>query len=289
MACHSFLDTSTASELCKFSSSYENELGQDMQSLTPRPKSSLNLAGLKAAFSSHHNFSCGNKSGAVKPANSEPSQKTLQHFFKDSVKIPTCNSNVNVSVKSTTDLAKYSPVRKSAEDGFRHGNMCSVTHREKDGAASSDFTAADCSGMDLMISPSVQNESAEGTSGSSHTVSGNSEMQKGTYTSREDDTLSPEAKRSRKEDPLFSTKHQSNTFLGSSEESLPSTVDAPACLQRRIVLLKFSLHELAERMRQLQELHKETTGGKLCYRRFRAKINSGENQSAEEELKREMR
>ncbi|XP_055360681.1 mismatch repair endonuclease PMS2 [Betta splendens] len=291
-------NTSSASELHKVSSSNENEHGQDVQSITQRPKSCLNLVGLKAAFSSYRSSTCGNKA-EVKPANSDSSQKTLQQFFKSSVTPSTCNASGNVSVKSTRDLGKCSLVGNSVQGSFSYGKMCSGADDEKDIATSSEFTAGagnyssgmELSSHELMINyPSVQNEIFEGSSESTHAVSGNpdTEIQKEPCTSREDDTLSSDAKRSRKEDQHFSARCKPNTLSDSSEKSFSTIVDAPACLRKRIVHLKFSLHELAEKMRQLQDQHKETTGEKLCYRRFRAKINTGENQSAEEELKKEI-
>lgn len=42
-------------------------------------------------------------------------------------------------------------------------------------------------------------------------------------------------------------------------------------------------------MKKLQEQQAQLSGDGLHYRRFKAKINPGENQSAEEELKKEIR
>uniref|UniRef100_A0A7N6AUX8 Mismatch repair endonuclease PMS2 n=1 Tax=Anabas testudineus TaxID=64144 RepID=A0A7N6AUX8_ANATE len=216
-------------------------------------------------------------------ANSGPTQKTLQLFFKGSVKPPTSTASVKLG--------------KSVLDGFRYGKMCSDTDNEKDSAASScDLNTSDsyCSGLELssheptVSSPSVENETFEETSDNSHTVPEDSELKPEPSTYTEDETISPNAKRARKENPNFSTKDKPKTFSNSSEEPFSLVVDAPVCLQRRKVLLQFSLQELAEKMRQLHDQHKERESGKLCYRRFRAKINPGENQSAEEELKKEI-
>lgn len=255
------------------------------------PKSVLNLACLKAAFSSKHCSSSGNKSG-----NSSPTQKTLQSFFKGSVKPPTCNASVKFPLKPTGDFAKCSPVGKSVLDGFRYGKMlCGDTDNKKDnGASSCEFNtaAADdcCSGLEIsshepeINSPSVENDAFKKTSDNSPTIPEDPEPS----TSKEDDAVSPNAKRARKENPLFSTKDSSDTFLNSSEGPFSSVVDAPVCLQRREVPLQFSLQQLVEKMRRLRDQQKVTDDEKLCYRRFRAKINPGENQSAEEELKKEI-
>lgn len=261
-----------------------------MRPVIESPKSVLNLACLKAAFSSQQSSSSGNKSGMAKSANSGPTQKTLQSFLKPS----TFNASVKFPLKSTIDLTKCSPAGKSVLDGFRYGNiLCSDTDNEKGNAASScDFNtaAADgcCSALELsshepaINSPSVENETFKETSQNSPTIPEEFELQPEPCTSKGDEAVSPNAKRARKEDT-------SNTFLIISEGPFPSVVDTPVCLQKREVPLHFSLLELAERMKRLCHQQKETGDEKLCYRRFRAKINPGENQSAEDELKKEIR
>lgn len=53
--------------------------------------------------------------------------------------------------------------------------------------------------------------------------------------------------------------------------------------------LQFSLQELAGKVKRLQDQRKQGASEDLRYRRFRAKINPGENQSAEEELRKEIK
>ena len=66
-------------------------------------------------------------------------------------------------------------------------------------------------------------------------------------------------------------------------------VDMSVCRQKRTVPLKFSFQELAGKMKRLQERQAQRDGENLRYRRFRAKIDPGENQSAEDELRKEIR
>lgn len=257
------------------------EPGEDTQPVTQSPKSSLNLAGLKAAFSSHHS----SKSSVTKSANSGPTQKTLQSFLKGAVKLPTCNPSVKSPLKPSRDLVKCSPVGKSGLDGFRYGavSSCDVTMATSDIPSSGlEFSSPE----PVADRPSIKNETFEETSDNSHTE--DSELQTETCTSNEDCAVSPDAKRARKEKPHFPTEHKSNTFSKGFEKS-SSAVDAPVCLQRRTVPLQFSLQELAGKMKRLQDQWKQSAGDDLRYRRFRAKINPGENQSAEEELKKEIR
>uniref|UniRef100_A0A7N9AWV9 Mismatch repair endonuclease PMS2 n=1 Tax=Mastacembelus armatus TaxID=205130 RepID=A0A7N9AWV9_9TELE len=182
---------------------------KDMEPVIQRPKSSLNLAGLKAAFSSHHSPSSGNKSSMTKVANGGPTQKTLQ------------------------DLAK-----------------CSIVGR------------------------SVLDERSD----NSYTPPEGPELQTELCPLSKDDAVSPNAKRVRKENPDSPTECNSETVL----------VDVAVSIERRTVPLQFSLQELAGKIRRLQDQQKQRASEKLCYRRFRAKINPGENQSAEEELKKEI-
>uniref|UniRef100_A0A4W6CKY9 Mismatch repair endonuclease PMS2 n=1 Tax=Lates calcarifer TaxID=8187 RepID=A0A4W6CKY9_LATCA len=233
--------------------------GEAMEPIIQSSKSSLNLASLKAAFSSHHSSNSGSKS------NSGPTQKTLQSFFKGSVKTPTSNPSVKSPLKPVKDLAKCSPVGKSVLDGFRYGRTsCAI------------------------VRPSVKDETFEEASDNSETVPGDPELQTEPCTSKEDGSESPDAKRARKENPHFPTEHKSKAFLNCSEGSSSSIVDAPVCLQRRTMPLQFSLQELEGRIRRIQDQQKQKASEELCYRRFRAKINPGENQSAEEELKKEI-
>uniref|UniRef100_A0A669ER84 Mismatch repair endonuclease PMS2 n=1 Tax=Oreochromis niloticus TaxID=8128 RepID=A0A669ER84_ORENI len=178
-------------------------------------------------------------------------QKTLQSFFKDPVKTSSCNSSLKSPLKYTRQLDKCSYQAMSCED----------TDSQKDSAGSSCNIAEakpDIQCSDLESSPpkvdstSVNNETFKETSGNSHAVP---------------------------EDP--------DTFSNAGEKQ-SSTVDAPVSLQRRTVHLQFSLAELGKKMRRLQDQQKQRAGEELLYRRFRAKINPGENHSAEEELKKEI-
>lgn len=277
-----FLDTKSASGI----SQVVNSNGKMQQSaekkdhVTRCPKSSVNLAALKAAFSSGHSSHHGNKSSVAKAANSGPTQKTLQMFFKDTVKSPPCNSSVRSPLKATRDLAEYSSVGKSVLDGFRYGKTsCSNADAKKDSAVTVPSPDIEVSGLEFRSSEPdtdcVKEEEEE---------SDNTQTVPEPHASNEDCPVSPDAKRARKEKPHSPTKHESNTSLKSS-----SRVDAPVRLQKRTVNLQFSLQELAGKVKRIQDLQRQKDDDELLYGRFRAKINPGENNSAEEELKKEIR
>uniref|UniRef100_A0A669C1S0 Mismatch repair endonuclease PMS2 n=1 Tax=Oreochromis niloticus TaxID=8128 RepID=A0A669C1S0_ORENI len=244
------------------------EREEDTEPVILSPKSSLNLAGLKAAFSSHYSSSSG-KSSKEKASGSGTTQKTLQSFFKDPVKTSSCNSSLKSPLKYTRQLDKCSSAGKSVLDGFRYQAMsCEDTDSQKDSAG-------------------VNNETFKETSGNSHAVPEDPELETEACTPYEDSAVSPEAKRARKDDAHFPSEEESSTFSNAGEKQ-SSTVDAPVSLQRRTVHLQFSLAELGKKMRRLQDQQKQRAGEELLYRRFRAKINPGENHSAEEELKKEI-
>uniref|UniRef100_A0A674MLE9 Mismatch repair endonuclease PMS2 n=1 Tax=Takifugu rubripes TaxID=31033 RepID=A0A674MLE9_TAKRU len=103
----------------------------------------------------------------------------------------------------------------------------------------------------------------------------------------EDFSLIPDTKRARTEKQHFIIKPEPKDYSNNLDKSSLG-VDSPVCLQRRKVPLQFSLQELAAKMKRLQDQQAHRAKEDLCYRRFKAKINPGENQSAEAELKKEI-
>ncbi|XP_063749205.1 LOW QUALITY PROTEIN: mismatch repair endonuclease PMS2 [Eleginops maclovinus] len=278
------MNTKSASEICQVFPSNENtpEPAEEKEHVTRCPKSSVNFAGLKAAFSSNHTSSHGNKTSVAKAANSGPTQKTLQTFFKDTVRPPTCNSKAS-PLKATRDLAEFSPVGKSVLDGFRYGKMsCSDADSEKDSTVTVPSADIQVSGLEIRTSePDTDCVKHEEESDDIDTVP--EHLKTEPHTSNEDCPVSPDAKRARKEKPDSQIEDKSNTFSESA-----STVDAPMSLPKRAVPSSFSLQDLSGRVKRLQDLQRQRDSDELRYRRFRAKINPGENNSAEEELKKEI-
>ncbi|KAM9426324.1 mismatch repair endonuclease PMS2 [Pholidichthys leucotaenia] len=284
-------NASTAFEPCPaISSDNKPEPGEKTQLSNQSPVSSMNLAGLKAAFSNHHSSSssCGSKWSKEKASNGGPTQKTLQSFFKESSLPSYGNSGVKSSSELFRVVSKCSPVKKSVLDGFRYGRMsCNDTDSDKDSAVAT--PDAQCCGLDSSCPEEVidsrENKTFEEPPDSHHTNPEDSQTK--AFTPDENSSESPEAKRARKEEPHFPTEQISNTLSKCAEKS-SLVVDTPVHLQRRTVPFQFSLQELVEKRRRLQDQQKQRADGELCYRRFRAKINPGENQSAEEELKKEI-
>ncbi|XP_041671276.1 mismatch repair endonuclease PMS2 [Cheilinus undulatus] len=278
--------TTPASNSCQVvpSSRSTQEPEEDMEPMIQSPKSSINMAGLKAAFSSHHSSSSGSKSSATKASNCGPAQKTLQSFFKGSVKPPVCTSSSKSPSKAPRDMAKCSSGSggRSVLDGFRYGRTTSSdADCEKDSVVLVPETQPCELEIDSLI---VKEETVEEMSDNTCTVPENQELPTEPHTSNKDFSKSPDAKRARTEKLDFPAEP---TSLKQSEKSF-SSVDAPVSLQRRTVPLQFSLQELSRRLKRLRDQQKKSEGESLRYRRFRAKINPGENQSAEEELRKEI-
>ncbi|KAM4624603.1 mismatch repair endonuclease PMS2 [Polymixia lowei] len=292
-------DRRTESGQCQVIPSNENipEPGEDVEPALQSPKSSVNLSGLRAAFSSHQSFSNGTKSSTLTAVSSGPTQKTLQSFFKGSERTPAHRPSLQSPSKPTRDVSKCSPVGRSVLDGFRYGRTPdSGVDSGKDSALSEcDSTTvtpdslrcgSEVNSPDLTADePSFENETFEEPPDATPAVPEQQvESQMELRTSTEGSTLSPEAKRARKEDP----GPKSTTRPPCSEGSSSSKVDAPICIQRRTAPLHFSFQELAGRVRRLQEQQRQKADDGLRYRRFRAKISPGENQSAEDELRKEI-
>lgn len=262
---------------------------------TPNPKAHLNLAGLKAAFSSHHSSNAGHKS---KSAKSGPMQKTLQSFYMGTAKPASCTMSLKSPSKTTFNPAKCSPVGKSVLDGFRYRTLCSDTDSDRESTKPScdftvevpdiQFSSKEFCSPEEITDTSIVKEETLTTDDNCPTGPEDAELQTEPGPFKEECTGSPDAKRARTEELLSPTKDKSCWISNNSEEAT-ERVDVPVCVQRRAVPFLFSFKELTGRMKRLQALQAQRTSDVLRYRRFKAKINPGENQSAEEELRKEIR
>ncbi|XP_028383904.1 mismatch repair endonuclease PMS2 [Phyllostomus discolor] len=116
---------------------------------------------------------------------------------------------------------------------------------------------------------------------------GRRDQEDGEYTSR----VSPQpaalasTKRFKKEGiPLNSDARQGSA---NTQNMSASQADVAVKITKKIVPLAFSVNSLARRIKQLRHQEQQRGGGQN-YRKFRAKICPGENQAAEEELRKEI-
>ncbi|XP_071265744.1 mismatch repair endonuclease PMS2-like isoform X2 [Salvelinus alpinus] len=287
------------------SSEMAPEAGDDSESVIPSPQPFLNLAGLKAAFSMHNSPGSGSKSSATKAANTGPTQKKLQSFFGGSDKSQnTHGPSLQSPLKSSRGAVKCSPVGRSVLEGFRYGrtpnsdvdsgresvlsehSFPTATPESLYATTGSEFNSPDITVDD---EPIIKSEALDEPFNEERTVAKHFDRpieQRISETSVEM-SFSPNAKKAKLEDGQFSSEYKT-THSASSEGSSGSNVDAPVCVQKRAVPLQFSVQELFGRVRRLQEQRREKAEDGLRYRRFRAKISPGENQSAEDELKKEI-
>lgn len=289
------VDVVLHSELCRpietSAGSEDREIGSVSEALPDDgpPKTSVNLAGLKAAFSNHQVPEIGSKQSSHKTACAGPSQKMFS-FVSCSKKItdvmrPPSKSNPSFAAvssikKSTACLAKY----KSTFD----------SDAEDSGAANQNSAEDDPEILHTNDSESVLHPSICETDVKAETIDESVDekfwsckpLVPETKSEQHHDRISsPEAKRARHEaEPL-----KQRCLVDSKNKNASLQLDSPVSMQKKTVLLQFSLQELSKRIQRLQTQKTENNDQELKYRRFRAKINPGENQSAEDELKKEIR
>ncbi|CAL8302114.1 unnamed protein product [Lota lota] len=260
-----------------------------------RPRSSLNLAGLRAAFSSH------TKPGPESPASGGSKQKTLQSFFKGSERAVT--QGIQSPVKPLREVTRSSPAGRSALDAFRYGKTqdsdvedsgkgSSLSECDSQTTATTEGPHCDSEGTSPDKQPCIADIMASEESLDWHSPEPEAQgMKTEPSTPREEDTASsPDSKRARtkeSQDSVGSSAGPEPTQPDRSGSSL-SKVDAPVSLQKRTAPLRFCFQELARRLGKLHEQQRQMDSDRLKYRRFRAKISPGENQSAEDELRKEI-
>ncbi|XP_077595856.1 mismatch repair endonuclease PMS2 [Stigmatopora nigra] len=238
------------------------ETSANAEPLPEKTKSFLNLAGLKAAFS-NHNFNSSVKSNTSKLTNNDRAQQTLTSFFTNTGKKATTPPGVKSSKAGSS-------VGKSILGGFRFSCKTNIT-------SSCDTSLPANIHNYQAYSPSMDGEetSIKTEDGTQPETKFPEELRKSTWQNQpnadgEHGSVSPDLKRARKED-------------------LTCVLDAPVSVKKKIVPLKFCLKELIGKIRRLEtQKEKQKDSEELQYRRFRAKINPGESQCAEEELKKEI-
>uniref|UniRef100_A0A8C1JEP0 Mismatch repair endonuclease PMS2 n=1 Tax=Cyprinus carpio TaxID=7962 RepID=A0A8C1JEP0_CYPCA len=218
------------------------------------PKTSINLARLKEAFSNHQVPGIGSKQSSHKAACSGSSQKKMFSFVSCSKKM---TDIMRPPLKSSPSFAAVSSIKKLTV--CLSGLHPSIYETDVKAETISEPVDEKFWSYKPLV-PETKSEQ------------------------HQDRMSSPEAKRARYEaEPLAQ-----NCLVDSKSKNASTQLDSPVSIQKNTVLLQFSLQELSKRMQRLQAQKKENHEQELKYRRFRAKINPGENQSAEDELKKEI-
>lgn len=259
----------------------------DSEAFTQSPKTSFNLAGLKAAFSKQQFTGIGTKTFNNKTVPSGPTQKKMQSFFH-------CSERTNYNRQSGTASNAASPLNTLKSDLIMHerksdmevdsglSEQSSVTETPEtqcveECGSSSEFDSPDS----VLEEPSIKTEPYSESVDEVHNVLETSEP-----AISPDRISSPKAKKIKWDDNLSNQPHMSSSSVSSASCEL---FDKPIRVQKKIVPLQFSITELGRRMEKLKTQQRGQNDQELKYRRFRAKIKPGENQSAEDELKKEIR
>ncbi|XP_062999127.1 mismatch repair endonuclease PMS2 [Elgaria multicarinata webbii] len=228
-----------------------------------------------------------------KQQHSSPGQRKLLTFFNvlDSPNRKT-GSSKEAEVDSSASLLANRNFKKSAEDT---DSGCGSASTEPDVGLSTPDLSSCFSCESAISSPDeelhifrdeIQSSSLETREqfwGAEHESNQNNR----TTISQQANSSSPKMKRLKVSQPLSQVANSTETkeFQGSVVQ--PSQYDVPMEVQKRTIPLEFSLSRLADRIKKLirlQEMKAET----LNYRKFRAKINPGENKTAEDELRKEI-
>ncbi|XP_056325160.1 mismatch repair endonuclease PMS2 [Danio aesculapii] len=252
------------------------------------PKTSINLAGLKEAFSNHQAPAIGSKQSSHKSACAGPSQKKMLSFVSCSKKVTDFIMPPLISSTSFTDV---SSIKQSTVCPAKYKSTFDID-ADDSGAANAKSAEDDPEVKQENNSESVSHHVINKTHVKAEIVDEPMDENFWSYKTlpetkseqHQNRFFSPEAKRARWEDE----PPAQNSFLDFKNRNTSLKFDAPVNIQKKTVVLPFSQQELSKRMQRLQAQRTESNEQEPKYRRFRAKINPGENHTAEDELKKEI-
>lgn len=260
----------------------------DSETFTQTPKTSLNLSRLKAAFSKQQVTDIGTKTSNNKTLHNGPTQKKMQSFFN-------CSEKTNYSRPSDAASEKVASPLKALKLGLtKHEHK---SDRQDDSGlseqgsitgtpeilcgSSTEFDSPDS----VLLEPSIKTEPDSESLDKVHEVLETSEQEAVSVIDPEI-ISSPKAKKF-KWDDKFSKQPQ--LPCSSASGASCGLFDKPVRVQKKTVPLQFSMTELVRRMERLKTQQKGQNDQEPKYRLFRAQIKPGENHSAEDELKKEIR
>ncbi|KAM8962169.1 mismatch repair endonuclease PMS2 [Pelodytes ibericus] len=270
---------------------FRKMISEDLESSSSGPsndKSMLAVTKLREAFSLHQRSQTSSQHAKNEKVQlPPPSQKKLQAFFNVSSKgqretshVVPCTSpdscELRISELSGKDLQveSDSDSRKGDNSTPNCDINCSTpevsSHPSRESIASSPVSLVNLdTACNEMTSPVVHypHQKLEPEPQVPKDLEGEEQHYYG--------QSSPNSKRLKTQDGFIANALQEET------------VDAPVSIAKATVPLRFSMGRLSKRMERLkhQQRQKEETDK---FRRFRAKINPGENQTAEDELRKEI-
>uniref|UniRef100_W5KKB9 PMS1 homolog 2, mismatch repair system component n=1 Tax=Astyanax mexicanus TaxID=7994 RepID=W5KKB9_ASTMX len=252
----------------------------DSESCTPSLTTSFNLAGLKAAFSKEQTFGIGSKTSNTKPDCNGPTQKKSSSGPSSIGAIKSGISSLKASSSSLNRFKRSSDI--DVDSGI--SEQSSTTETPETLSGNSEFSSPDCDLLEASIKTEPCSEPVDKVL--DHFEPSEQEIESVDSPER---ILSPEAKKFKWDENLAEHKPVPFSSVGPSSSSSSGVFDRPVSVQKKTLHLQFSMKELAKRMQRLKTQQQDYNDQEPKYRRFRAKINPGENQSAEDELKKEIR
>ncbi|XP_066544977.1 mismatch repair endonuclease PMS2 [Amia ocellicauda] len=277
----------------------------------PEPSASMSIARLRAAFSLHQAAANTEKggSGSGSPGQQKPpAQKTIQSFFGSSDSTGTSRGFPHSHLKSLRDKFQASGPGEQCEDYRDETKQESDTDSGRGSTLSGQGSATStpdsaCGPASDHGSPGLAGTVAHGvkTEDEQEDQVKETEVRVAAQISDEPSSCSYHSRSEGDLLTLAALSEEGSVSPGAKrarlDEMLPPVhciptaglrVDAPVCLQKKTVPLPFCLTELAGRVQRLGEQRRQHAEDRLKFRRFRAKISPGENQNAEEELKKEI-
>lgn len=234
-------------------------------------KTSINLAGLKEAFSNHQAPGVSSMQSSHKAACGGPSQKMMYSFVSCSKKTHDVIRKPSASLTTSVSSVKsYTVCLGRFKSTFNSDTVSEV--------ADQNSTKEDPE-QDSVLPDSTVHENGVKT----ETVDEAVDTEFRSY-----DGLMPETK-SEHEDRIFSPEAKRPRLDSKIKTDSVELLDSPVSIQKKTVHLQFSLQELSKKIQRLQAQQREDSDKEPKYRRFRATISPGENHSAEDELKKEIR
>uniref|UniRef100_A0A8B9HUH3 Mismatch repair endonuclease PMS2 n=1 Tax=Astyanax mexicanus TaxID=7994 RepID=A0A8B9HUH3_ASTMX len=230
----------------------------------------------------------------TKPDCNGPTQKKMQSFLNFSEKTHSMRSSSGPSsigaIKSGISSLKASSsslnrFKRSSDIDVDSGisEQSSTTETPETLSGNSEFSSPDCDLLEASIKTEPCSEPVDKVL--DHFEPSEQEIESVDSPER---ILSPEAKKFKWDENLAEHKQVPFSSVGPSSSSSSGVFDRPVSVQKKTLHLQFSMKELAKRMQRLKTQQQDYNDQEPKYRRFRAKINPGENQSAEDELKKEI-
>ncbi|XP_054850801.1 mismatch repair endonuclease PMS2 [Eublepharis macularius] len=259
---------------------------------SPNPKTAMIVAKLRKSFSLHQETETRVQSlENIKQRHGSPGQRELMLFRASGSLNETGSgkkSTDGTEMDSSKSLLPHKNVRQVAEET---DSGCSSTCTESDTGLrtpelGSCFSDESSPGEETQVSKEEVQIAGLETSGQIQMAACDLNQSKESELGPEVSCSSPDVKRRKTAVPLSHIGSSSERKDSQSWATL-SQYDVPLEVDKKITMLEFSMSLLTDRVKKLIQRQQKKVEAQN-YRKFRAKINPGENRSAEDELRKEI-